>query len=474
MARCGTHFLDGEEIQRIHEISLMVLEKVGITVHSPHVSMMLERGGAHTSADGRRMLITEDMVNSALATAPKSIVLAGRGDEPDLRIPSETKMYVANGGEAAFVKNLTSGESRYSTTKDVQDFAFLVNNLPQIDFCWMMVGALDQPAPLKNLIQLKTCLEFTSKHVQAMTASAEEARRMIDMGSALAGGRDGLERRHIFSSVQCPVSPLAFEAGLIEAQVEFAKANVPVVSMVASIAGLTSPVTLSGTLTQVNAENLASLVITQTSRKGAPWIYSTDSSAGDLRTGSVDYGAFETQLLRIGAGQMGKFYNLPTMVSGVWLDSVAQSLSSVWEGVPYMILQSIVGSDLGSGFGSTDHAAGASYAQLLIDAWVWEAAREFSRSFDAESEAISFETIRDAGSDHNYLNKRHTLSRFRDEFISATNSEAALTSEHEVGTKGSLVAKADKEVKRMLRMPRIPVTQRDESEALESILRNAK
>jgi trimethylamine--corrinoid protein Co-methyltransferase len=468
------HFLNGEEIQRIHEVSLRVLENVGITVHSPLVSRMLEHGGARLSADGRRMLISEDMINSALAAAPKSIVLAGREDRTNLRIPSENKMYVANGGEAAFVKSLVSGESRYSTAKDVRDFAFLVNNLPQIDFCWMMVGALDQPAPLKNLVQLKTTFEFTSKHVQAMTASAQEARIMIDLGSALAGGRDGLERKHIFSSVQCPVSPLAFEAGLAEAQVEFAKANVPVVSMVASVAGLTSPATLSGTLTQVNAENLASLVITQTSRKGAPWIYSTDSSAGDLRTGSIDYGAFETQLLRIGAGQMGKFYNLPTMVSGVWLDSVAQSLSSVWEGVPYMILQSIVGSDLGCGFGSTDQAAGASFEQLLIDAWVWEAAREFSRPFDADTEAISFETIRDAGLDHNYLNKRHTLSRFRDEFISTTNSEATLTSEHEVGMKGSLVTRADEEVRRMLRMPRVPVIERDESEAMSLILKNAK
>jgi trimethylamine--corrinoid protein Co-methyltransferase len=474
LARCGMHFLNGEEIQRIHEVSLRVLENVGITVHSPFVSRMLENSGARLSADGRRILISEDIVKSALATAPKSIVLAGREDDADLTIPSENKMHVANGGEAAFVKNLISGESRYSTTEDVRDFAFLVNKLPQIDFCWMMVGALDQPAPLKNLVQLKTSFEFTSKHVQAMTASAEEARRMIDLGSILAGGRDRLERRHIFSSVQCPVSPLAFEAGLIEAQVEFAKAKVPVVSMVASVAGLTSPATLSGTLTQVNAENLASLVITQTSRKGAPWIYSTDSSAGNLRTGSVDYGAFETQLLRIGAGQMGKFYNLPTMVSGVWLDSVAQSLSSVWEGVPYMILQSIVGSDLGCGFGSTDQAAGASYGQLVIDAWVWEAAREFSRSFETDSEAISFETIREAGLDHNYLNKPHTLSRFRREFISTTNSEATLTSEHEIGTKGSLVAKADEEVRGMLRMPRIAVTERDESDAMSLILKNAK
>jgi trimethylamine:corrinoid methyltransferase-like protein len=171
---------------------------------------------------------------------------------------------------------------------------------------------------------------------------------------------------------------------------------------------------------------------------------------------------------------MGKFYNLPTMVSGVWLDSVAQSLSSVWEGVPYMILQSIVGSDLGCGFGSTDQAAGASFEQLLIDAWVWEAAREFSRPFDADTEAISFETIRDAGLDHNYLNKRHTLSRFRDEFISTTNSEATLTSEHEVGMKGSLVTRADEEVRRMLRMPRVPVIERDESEAMSLILKNAK
>jgi trimethylamine--corrinoid protein Co-methyltransferase len=59
---------------------------------------------------------------------------------------------------------------------------------------------------------------------------------------------------------------------------ELAKAGIPVVAMNAPIAGVTSPVTLAGTVAQVTAENLASLVICQAGKKDAPFIFSSDSS----------------------------------------------------------------------------------------------------------------------------------------------------------------------------------------------------
>jgi trimethylamine--corrinoid protein Co-methyltransferase len=471
MSRGRLEFLTSEEIRRIHDTSLRVLEEVGVNVHSEAVTRLLVDAGASLSDTNGRLLIPNDLVKHALSSAPKSVLLASRDRSRDIRIPANGHMYVSNGGEGVYVKDLLSGETRPTTLEDYRRFAQLVESIPQVDFSWGMVGALDQPAHVKDVIELKTSFEYTTKHFQGGANDAEAAKEMIALASILVGSPEELSRRPIFSSTQCPISPLAFEKGLAEAQVELAKAGVPVVAMVASVAGLTSPVTLSGSIAQINAENLASLVITQASKKGAPWIYSSDSVPGDLSTGSIDYGAMEANLLRTGAGQMGRFYGLPTMVAGIGLEATSLLLGRVRDGLPYMVIQGLVPSDLGSGLGGVDQAAGAAYEQLIVDAWVWDVAREFIREFDADDSAISFETIRDAGLDGNFLGKRHTLTRFRRESVVATKPEGVFHGRGDSGSRGNLVRRAKEEVERMLNESRGPVIDADTSDEMDDFVK---
>jgi trimethylamine--corrinoid protein Co-methyltransferase len=471
MARGRLAFLDNEEIRRVHETSLRVLEEVGVVVHSESVANMLTTAGAEISKTGKRVLIPESLARTSLANAPKSILLAARDKSRDIRIPVSDSIRVANGGEGVYVKDLLTGESRPSTLEDYRNFVVLSEALPQVDFCWGMVGALDQPLHLKNIVEFKTSLEHSTKHFQGGVSSVQEARDMIELASIITGGYEELRRRPIFSSVQCPISPLAFESGLSEAQVEFARAGIPVVAMVASVAGLTSPVTLAGSLAQVNAENLASLVISQVARKGAPWIYSSDSVPGDLATGSIDYGALEGELMRTGAGQMGRFYGLPTMVAGISLENSSLLLGRVRDGVPYMAMQALVPSDLGSGLGGIDQAAGASFEQLLVDAWVWEVARGFAREFAADDVAISFETIREAGLDGNFLGKRHTLTRFKKELSGTGNPESSLSGKGDSGARGDLLRRAKVEVKAMLSRPKALMVSKDESARMTEFIK---
>jgi trimethylamine--corrinoid protein Co-methyltransferase len=474
MAKGKLDFLSKDEIERIHSTSMRVLAEVGVVVHSRAVTKMLIEAGASQSKDGRRLLIPENLVKGCLSDAPKSIILAGRDEATDMKLPSPNRMYVANGGEGIYIKDLLTGATRPSTTDDVRDFMILIESLPQIDFAWGMVGALDQPTHLKNIAELRTAFAYTSKHIQGGAASTEEAIQAIRMASVFTGGTEGLAKKPVMSSVCCPISPLAFEDGLSEAQVEFAKAGVPIVSMSAAVAGLTSPVTISGTVAQVNAENLASLVMTQVAKKGAPWIYSSDSCPGDLRTGSIDYGAVEAQLMRTAAAQMGRHYGLPVMAAGIGIENTSLDLSSVREGIPYMMLMALVPSDLGSGFGGLDQAAGAAFEQMIVDAWIWDSAREFIREFDADHGAIGFDLIREAGIDGNFLGKRHTLTRFKKEFIATSKPEAVFSGRVNRTERGAVVKKAKKEAERILKENRGPVASKDELRAMDEIVARVK
>jgi len=473
VARIRAEFLSRQEIDRIHDTSMRLLENVGVLMHSKSVQELLLNSGSKLSSDGKRVLMPEGQVKEAIRVARRPVVLASRDGKNDMKIPNPDRMFVANGGEGVFVKNLVTGESHSTTSDDLRDFAILVNELPQIDFFWPMVGALEQPVHLKGITEFKVSLTHTTKHIQSGAISGQEARLMIEMASIFTGGPEELAENPIFSTVECPISPMTFEKGLAEAQVEFARADVPVVAMTASVEGLTSPITISGTLAQVNAENLASLVMSQAAKPGSPFIYSSDSSPGDLKTGSIDYGALEVPLIRIGAGQMGRNYKLPTMVAGVGTENLAHAMVSEWDGMSTMAIQSMVPSDLASGLGGIDMATGASLEQLVVDAWIWKLARQFAREFDAGEEAISYETIRDASMDGNFLGKRHTMSRFRKEAAAATMPCASISERMRPGKPGDLIAKGRVEVEKLLGETRGPLATKQQIEAMENVIKKA-
>ena len=464
-------FLAKDDIERIHATALKILAEVGVLIHSDAVKGMLAEVGAGETEDGRRVVIQEDLVKEALKSAPKRVLLASTDGKNDILIPSDDKrLYVANGGEGVQMVDMLSGETRPSTSANLREFAKLVDALPQVDFFWPMVGALEEPATVKEVKELKISLEWTSKHIQMGAITADQARKMIRMGSVLTNGPDNLAKRPIFSAVQCPISPLAFEKGLIEAQVEFSKGGIPVVAMAATVAGLTSPITLSGTMAQITAENLASLVISQTAKKGAPFVFSCDSSPGDLKTGSIDYGALETPLFRTAAGEIGEYLGLPKMVAAAGVENLSSTLGNLWEGVAYVANQTLVPSDLGSGFGGLDQGLSASYEQLVLDAWIWEIAREIRREFGTDDEDISFETIAKAGVDGNFLAKKHTSMRFRKEFVSTRMPETTIGVRLRDAERGEAIAKAHQEAKRLLGEEREPKITPEQSARLDEIL----
>jgi len=473
MASAKLKFLSRDEIERVHTTSVRILEEVGAQINSEVAVRMLLDAGASMHENGKRVLIPEELVKASLDSAPKEIVLAAIDKSKDFRIPTREHFFLANGGEGVFIKDLMTGESRYANADDVRDFTILSQELPQIDFWWQMVGAVEMPAEKKCLTELRIAFENTDKHIQAMGGNTAEARRTIEMASIFTDGAEELAKRPIVSAVLCPLSPLTFEKGLTDAQIEFSRASIPVVAMVASVAGLTSPATLSGTIVQVNAENLASLVISQVAKKGSPWIYSSDSSSGDLKTGSINYGSFETFLIRTGCAQMARHYRIPSMVSGVGLENQSPFMTDLEDGVPYAIVQSLVDSDLGSGPGGVDQAAGASYEQYMIDLWVWDLAKGFTRNFGVDDAKISFETIRDAALDGNFLNKRHTIANFRNEFYAVSHPKAVLTGAKSGRPPGGLIKEARAEVTKILNSPRKPLVTRDQMEQMDRIVKMA-
>ena len=141
---------------------------------------------------------------------------------------------------------------------------------------------------------------------------------MMEMAYIVAGGRDAYMEHPFLTHHYCPtVSPLSMDNLSTENVMYFAGEGLPVYPTIVPNAGLTSPMSMAGTLVQGNAEYLATVALMQMVREGTPTIYATLATVADMRS-ELTSGAIECGMLHKGFAQC-KFYNVPAEVN--WLDN---------------------------------------------------------------------------------------------------------------------------------------------------------
>ncbi|MBE0518908.1 MAG: trimethylamine methyltransferase family protein, partial [Thermoplasmata archaeon] len=210
---------------------------------------------------------------------------------------------------------------------------------------------------------------------------------------------------------------LAFEKASLEGQIEYSKAGIPVISMSMSLSGMSSPVTTCGTIVNINAENLASLTMSQALAPGAPSIYSSESAPIDMTTGVMDYTSHNLPLISAGASQMAKRYGLPSMVANWGIETKNPGIEATFSELMATTLVSTSGSDLISGAGSLDSAKGASLEQVVIDSYLWEDIRSFMRSYEISDSTAVTEVVKAVGHGNTFLRHMHTAKNFKNEII---------------------------------------------------------
>lgn len=451
-------FLDGDEEDLIHSESLRCLAEMGILIRSPSVLKILDDSGADADEKTGIVKIPESMVVEALKKAPKRFDLCSRDRKHDMAIPVESVPYVSTTGLAVHIIDPRTGERRRGTRKDLSDFAKLTDALNGADFFWTTIVPVDVSESVHTVHELWVSLQNTGKHVQQVEVmDSTDATLLIELASLIVGGRDELRKRPIFSVVCSPVSPLTFSKGMVEAQVALAKAGVPVISMTMPLAGISSPVTVAGTITVVNSENLASLVISQFAAEHSPFVYSSDSVPGDMATGSVNFGAPEVPFIMNGLGQMARRYGLPCMVGDWGFEGENPGVFNSFSEMSSTSLDTFSGTDLCSGLGSMDEAKSASLEQVVIDSFLWENFRSFLRKVEVNERTVALDVIKEVGHGNSYLMHPHTLKNYRTELVIRDKDKLAW----ELYSPKERLSEAEVTVKKILDSHELPQVDRD-------------
>jgi trimethylamine--corrinoid protein Co-methyltransferase len=415
MARAKMITMDQKEEDLIHDMSIKCLNEIGVCIHSEKVLKMLEEKGAVVNYDSMIAKIPETMVNNALKTAPSQFTLYGRDPKHDIALPVDGPPKCSTSGLAVFISDLETGEERKVTKDDLIQFIRLSDALEGVGYVWTSLTLSDVPNRAHGAHEVWITLQNTTKHVTSVTAqSAQDALMQIELAALVAGGKENLNKKPILSVVVCPVAPLTFEEGAAEAQVEFAKAGVPISSMSMSMGGISAPVTAAGMISNNNTENLASLVITQAASPGAPHIYTVESTPMEMTTAGVNYRAPELPFISNSGAQMARRYHLPCETGCFGGSDSAIGMSKSYCETNTTSL-SVMGTDLVAGMGGVNNALTNSYEQLVIDAYLWDCYQSFLKTHEITEEKVALDVVKEVGHGKDFLQHEHTFTNFRNE-----------------------------------------------------------
>ena len=415
VSRPSLNFLSEEEVEKIHNATLEVLENTGIKTDSQKALDILKEAGANVDYAKKQATIPRNLVEEALKRAPKTVKLCARDAKYDF-VLSKKEPHFTTSGFAPFITDWESGERRSSTSQDLARWARLVDYLDNLDITWMSVCANDIPAPMRDLVEFVTALKNTGKHVEPEGLNARKAQYQIEIAAAVVGGREELRRRPIFSAIQSPISPLKYDEGEIEAAMEFARAGIPVVSLTMPLAGETSPVTSLGTVVVTNADNLGSLVILQFASPGAPVIYGASSTVANPRTGTCMIGAPERSVIHMTLAQLTRRYELPCMLAGGNSDSKVPDMQAGFEKT--MTLTTLIltgGVDIVDGLGAIDSANTMCPEALVIDNEIAGGVMRACRGLEVNDDNLAVDVIHKVGPGGIFLGEKHTLKHYKTE-----------------------------------------------------------
>lgn len=417
MAKPMLELFDKGALDKIHDLTIEILSKIGVAVESDEVLHMIAKHVPDVDMKKRRVKMTEDVLMEWVKKAPKELTLCSRDGKNDLPHPSKRPGYACTDGQPAEVFDLETGKRRYSTLNDCVQLAKLADALPQIDLYWPMISATDVDPPVCSYYEFAASLENTTKHIQHGANGQKEADFQFEYAAAIMGSMDELRKRPIISNTHTPISPLVLDGEQIEGAVAFAEAGLPNIHLTMVIQGSSGPVTIPGSLAQANAEILASIAICQMARPGCPSIYSCESGAMDMRTGVFLSGSVEGALITAGACQLSDRYRLPNQMGGLAASGAVPGYEVGFQKAISGLIPAMAGADCIVGIGGINRSGVESALQMVLDCEAWRTIEKAVADIAVDENALAFKAIEEVGPGGTYLRNMHTLRNFKKEIV---------------------------------------------------------
>lgn len=297
-----------DEINAIHDLSLKLLQDLGISVLLDEARDIYAQGGARV--EDHMVFIGRDMVEAAIASAPSSFPLRCANPERELVMENGALLF----GPGSGCPNATDkiNGRRPGSLADFENAVRLTQSFDVLHTLGPCCEPQDIPVHLRHYSLTKTQLTLSDKFPFIYGRGRAQVNDCFDMiRLALDLDEDDFLNNVWVETVVNTNSPRLIDRPMAQALIDFARAGQLTVITPFCLSGAMAPITVAGALVLQHAEALGALVLNQLAKPGAPAVIGGFGSNVDMKSGAPAFGTPEHIQMSIGTGQLARHVNLP-------------------------------------------------------------------------------------------------------------------------------------------------------------------
>lgn len=401
------------DLELIHENVLDILEKTGIAFyHEPALDIFRKAG---CRLDGSKVFLPRKLVEEQRRLAPSSFTVYGRTPEHNVFFDQNSFVTIPCYG-APYVHHL--GEDRRDGRyDDFIKYTKLTQDSPYLDLASSVPCEVsDLPLETRDKEYTRTILELCEKPF-VTSRSAGVIQSALDLCGILYGSPQEITEKPRFLVIADSLPPLLYDETMSELLILCSKNGVPQRIGGLGQSGLTTPVTWPGLLSQMMAEAMAGIVLSQLIRPGTPVILNNSSSATDMKTLGLSIGAPESAINCIGTAQMARFYGIPCRSGGAISDSKIVDAQAGAETMMNLLTSAMSGANF------ILHACGilesymvSSLEKFVLDEECCAMVQRIRKGETINEDTLARKAIDDVGPQGNYLTHKHTTRHYKELF----------------------------------------------------------
>lgn len=409
-------FLTRQQLDLVHDYSMQVLEKTGIEFMLPEALDILEQNGARIDRETGRAYLPRAVTEKWVAKAPSSFTLSGASPETSIILGGD---HIAFGSVASAPNALSVETGRTTGTQaSFRDLLKISHSLATCSFIsGYPVEPVDLPVNTRHLDCYHDLLTLTNKPFRVYGIGETRVRDAIEMVK-IAHGISAEEMKaspRIITNMNVN-SPLRVDGPLLLGAMEMVRNGQAVVVTPVAFSGAMSPISLSGTLIQFNAECLAAIAFLQMVQPGAPVMYGSVLATVDMKSGAPILGSPELVTGFVATGQLARRYNIPmrgflgATSKAVDAQAAHETLMCIWANV-------LAGAHcVFHAHGLLDGGLIASYEKAILDSDLIDIMQVISSDVDFSDADEALAAIDEVGPGGHFLGASHTLARYTDAF----------------------------------------------------------
>ncbi|WP_170595852.1 trimethylamine methyltransferase family protein [Ruegeria arenilitoris] len=405
-----------DQIADMHETALRTLEELGVKVLLPEARRLFAAAGARVDGDSQMVFIGRDLVEAAVASAPKSIACRAGARHRDFMLELGSLVFQPGAG-APNATDLERGR-RPASGQDYLEFLKLTHHFDVFQMISPQVEPQDVPTHLRHYFTTQAQIELTDKFPFFFSRGTPQVMDCFQMLAVARGLSDDEFRAHPHCyTIINTNSPRTLDIPMAQGLIDFARHGQMSIITPFTLMGAMAPITVAGAITLSHAEVLAALTLTQLAKPGAPVCYGTFTSNVDMKSGAPAFGTPSHFQASLAAGQLARHLGLP------WR-SAAGSASNANDVQAANENQFGLWGCLMAGATVIIHSAGwleggltVSFEKLVCDAEVLNMVAELCAGAQAGSAEIGFDTaLCEVEPGSHFFAASQTMERYTTEF----------------------------------------------------------